>query len=69
MSTEVHNPEQATLCCPHPDLEWRGTIDNAYVECTSCGFILSDDGHLTDWHDPEEIKNWQDHLIEEGEST
>lgn len=43
-----------SLCCAAPRLEWRGTVENAQVCCVSCGFVLSDDGQLGDWHDPQE---------------
>jgi hypothetical protein len=42
-------------CCDNPRLKWQGIAANAAIVCASCKFILSDDGQLADWHDPEQI--------------
>ena len=48
----------AERCCDNPQLQWKGTRENATIVCRSCGFVLADDGQLADWHDPEQIA-WQ----------
>jgi hypothetical protein len=45
----------SSLCCENPQLQWRGSREKAAIACMSCGFVLADDGHLIDWHDPEQI--------------
>jgi hypothetical protein len=56
-------------CCDKPRLRWKSeSASNCYVECSSCGFVLCDDGQLADWHDPEQIA-WERELsqAEHGE--
>ncbi len=53
-------------CCDNPQLRWRGTDPNILsIECQNCGFILSDDGQLADWHNPEEIEAAKQLALEE----
>ena len=54
--------EATPRCCDQPRLRWKSeSASNCYVECTSCGFVLCDDGQLADWHDPEQIA-WEREL-------
>jgi len=56
-------------CCDRPRLRWKSeSASNCYVECSSCGFVLCDDGQLADWHDPEQIA-WERELSQAEHGT
>jgi hypothetical protein len=57
-------PTTLDRCCLEPCLKWRGTIENAAIECQNCGFVLADDGQLADWHDPEQRASQRDQIAE-----
>jgi hypothetical protein len=59
--------EDTPRCCDRPRLRWKSeSASNCYIECSSCGFVLCDDGQLADWHDPEQIAWEQEARAEEG---
>ena len=52
----MEDREPTPHCCDKPRLRWKSeSASNCYIECSSCGFVLCDDGQLVDWHDPEQI--------------
>jgi len=58
----MDDKEATPRCCDKPRLRWKSeSASNCYVECSSCGFVLCDDGQLADWHDPEQIA-WEREL-------
>ena len=59
-------PRTEKLCCDNPDLRWEGPRENATLVCACCGFVLSDDGQLADWHDPEQIACEAELKVEEA---
>ena len=61
----MEDKDAAPRCCDKPRLRWKSeSASNCYVECSSCGFVLCDDGQLADWHDPEQIA-WERELSQE----
>ena len=59
--------EPTPRCCDRPRLRWKNeSVSNCYIECSSCGFVLCDDGQLADWHDPEQIAAERELLMEES---
>jgi len=61
----MEDKEAGPRCCDKPRLRWKSeSASNCYVECSSCGFVLCDDGQLADWHDPEQIA-WERELAQE----
>jgi len=60
---DAENVDKLRFCCEQPRLQWEGERENATIVCSSCGFVLADDGQLGDWHDPEQIV-WERDFIE-----
>jgi len=63
----MQDKEGTPRCCDRPRLRWKSeSASNCYVECSSCGFVLCDDGQLADWHDPAEIAAEQELAFQEA---
>jgi|SRR5579863_4881172 len=56
--------ERSVGCCDDPQLQWKGTLENAAIACP-CGFSLADDGQLIDWLDPEQIAAEKEQRVRE----